>query len=123
MLDSAMRVAQVILRSGQEECMNLYQTHTKFNLVHSTIEEAFCLVLTCKAWRTKSKNGQKMKNQPSLVLSVWLFSCGLTVLRTTMNLFRVSNQNGAPRDRAIEVMIQPKNVRRIEKGLARAALT
>src|SRR3954469_1616409 len=36
-----------------------------------------------------------------------LFSCGFTVERTTMNLFRMSNQNGAPSVAAFAVMIQP----------------
>src|SRR6266852_5809196 len=36
-----------------------------------------------------------------------LFSCGFTVLRTTINLFSVSNQNGAPNEIASAVTIHP----------------
>src|SRR5437764_1258575 len=43
--------------------------------------------------------------------SVPLFSFGLTVERTTMNLFSTSNQNGAPRQTANAVRSQPKMVR------------
>src|SRR5579875_861060 len=39
--------------------------------------------------------------------SFGLFSEGLTVPRTTMILFSVSNQNGAPRDKAPAVMHHP----------------
>src|ERR1700680_1824906 len=45
----------------------------------------------------------------SLVPSSLLFSCGLTVERTTMILFKISNQNGAPRDTAIAVRRKPGN--------------
>jgi hypothetical protein len=36
-----------------------------------------------------------------------LFSCGFTVLRTTINLFSVSNQNGAPNEIASAVISHP----------------
>src|SRR5947207_14639175 len=42
--------------------------------------------------------------------SVPLFSLGLTVERTTMNLFSTSNQNGAPRQTANAVSSHPKIV-------------
>lgn len=43
----------------------------------------------------------------SLEPSSWLFSCGLTVERTTINLFSRSNQKGAPRETAMAVISQP----------------
>jgi hypothetical protein len=39
--------------------------------------------------------------------SVLLFSCGFTVLRTIMNRFSVSNQNGAPNEIASAVITHP----------------
>jgi hypothetical protein len=54
--------------------------------------------------------GRKACDEPSyesLLGSTLLFSFGFTVERTTMNLFSVSNQKGAPSDRASVVISQP----------------
>src|ERR1700730_3784249 len=42
-----------------------------------------------------------------LDFSSGLFSCGLIVERTTINLFSMSNQNGAPKETAQAVMNHP----------------
>jgi hypothetical protein len=51
-----------------------------------------------------------------------LFSSGLTVERTTMNLFKMSNQKGAPSEIPNAVTTQPKIISRIaEKPIVSSA--
>ena len=67
-------------------------------------------IAVCVA-RANADGRRSCQAYPSFDFSDWLFSCGLTVPRTTMNLFNVSNQNGAPSESAIAVINHPASNR------------